>query len=159
MAIGYGVFMIGGRMNKIIALDENQVVLTVLADELAEDGFEVVRTENSDDFLGLVEEGPPRLAIMEIDLKTCDGLELLQTLRYRHYDLPIIIWSISPWDCRDVRILAADHHVLKRPDFQELKHKIRLALEASEPMSGQQYSNMQTAFSTTSWGHDSVGNH
>ncbi|HIJ75111.1 MAG TPA: response regulator [Deltaproteobacteria bacterium] len=70
-----------------------------------------------------------------IYLKMVDynGLDILQYIRNRFYDLPVILSTAYDTFKEDMKSIAADFYVVKRFDLTELKEKIAIALEARLP--------------------------
>ena len=72
----------------------------------------------------------PEVVVLDIKLVHYDGLELLQEIRKRHYDLPVILCTAYDTYKSDLRAIAADFYVVKSFDLSELKMKIHRAIEA-----------------------------
>jgi DNA-binding response OmpR family regulator len=62
-----------------------------------------------------------------------DGLDLLQDIRKTYYDLPVILCSAYPVYKYDLKSIAADYYVVKNSTLEELKLKIKMALEGGNP--------------------------
>ena len=60
-----------------------------------------------------------------------NGLELLQEIRNRHYDLPVILCSAYDTYKEDQKSITANYYVVKSFDLSELKIVIQRALESS----------------------------
>lgn len=116
---------------KILLLDDYECGRTVLADELKDDGYQIVEMGELPRILKAIKETQPGLVIMEICLGNQNGLDLLQEIRRRHYDLPVIIWTGHGSFRYDLRAKAADYYVVKSADSTELKVNIRKAFESS----------------------------
>jgi DNA-binding NtrC family response regulator len=72
----------------------------------------------------------PEVVVLDIRLVDYDGLELLQDIRNRHRDLPVILCTAYDTYKYDQKSIAADYYVIKSFDLSELKLAIRKALEA-----------------------------
>jgi DNA-binding response OmpR family regulator len=68
---------------------------------------------------------------LDIRLGQYDGLDLLQDIRRRYYDIPVILCSAYASFKWDLRSIAADYYVVKSGDLTELKKKIHRALEGT----------------------------
>jgi len=70
-----------------------------------------------------------------IYLKMVDynGLDILQYIRNRFYDLPVILSTAYDTFKEDMKSIAADFYVVKRFDLTELKNRIAMALETRLP--------------------------
>ena len=64
-----------------------------------------------------------------------NGLDLLQEIRNKFYDLPVILCTAYDTFKEDIKSIAADFYVIKSFDLAELKKKIVKALEAHIPSS------------------------
>jgi DNA-binding response OmpR family regulator len=116
-------------MNKILIVDDDVPIQILYADELTEEGYEVMTTGDCMGLLGLIEEEQPDLVVLDIRLGECSGLDLLQDIRNTYYELPVILCSAYSGFKYDLKSIAADYFVVKSSDFSELKVKIKMALE------------------------------
>ena len=120
-----------GDIKKILLLDDYACGRAVLADELKDEGYQIVEIEDLPRILKVIRETEPGLVIMEICLGQQNGLDLLQEIRRKHYDLPVIIWTGHGSFRYDLRAKAADYYVVKSADSAELKSNIRKAFEST----------------------------
>jgi two-component system response regulator (stage 0 sporulation protein F) len=93
-------------MNRILIVDDEKSIQLLFADELTEEGYEVITTG--------------------------DGLDLLQDIRNTYYDLPVVMCTAYPDFKYDLKSIAADYYVVKSSDLRELKRKIKMAFESGE---------------------------
>ena len=117
-------------MNKILIVDDDEPIQILYADELTEEGYDVITTDDGVGLLGLIEEAQPNLVVLDIRLGETNGLDLLQDIRNTYYELPVILCSAYTAFKYDLKSIAADYFVVKSSDFSELKVKIKMALEA-----------------------------
>jgi DNA-binding NtrC family response regulator len=61
-----------------------------------------------------------------------NGLDLLQDIRNKFYDLPVVLCTAYDTFKENMKSIAADFYVIKSFDLSELKNKIAMALEASK---------------------------
>jgi len=116
-------------MNKILIVDDDVPIQILYADELTEEGYDVITTGDGFGLLGLIEEAQPNLVVLDIRLGESNGLDLLQDIRNNYYELPVILCSAySAFKC-DMKSIAADYFVVKSSDLSELKVTIKMALE------------------------------
>ena len=118
-------------MNKILVLDNDETIQLLYADELTEEGYEVVTIGDEFRFMKLIEQECPDLIVMEIRLGKYNCLDLLQDIRNKFHNLPVILCTAYPCFKYDLRSIAADFLVVKSADLIELKLKIKMALEAN----------------------------
>lgn len=118
-------------MAKILIVDDEQHIRYLYSEELTEAGYEVITAENGFKLLERIEEEKPDLIVLDIKMVGYNGLDLLQEIRNKFYDLPVILCTAYDTFKEDMKSIAADHYVIKSFDLTELKNKIASALEAS----------------------------
>ena len=116
-------------MNRILIVDDEESIRILYADELTEEGYQVITTADGSRLLELIEQERPDLIVLDIVLGEYSGLDLLQDIRNAHYNLPVIICTAYSTFKYDLRAIAADHYVVKSSDVKELKLKVKMALE------------------------------
>ena len=116
-------------MNKILIVDDDVSIQILYADELTEEGYEVITTDDGLGLLGLIEEARPDVVVLDIRLGESNGLDLLQDIRNNYYELPVILCSAYSAFKYDLKSIAADYFVVKSSSLSELKGKINMALE------------------------------
>jgi len=118
-------------MNKILVIDGDEAIRLLYADELTEEGYEVITSGDGSQVTELIEQKRPDLIVMEVVLGQYDGLDLLQDIRNAFYRMPVILCTAYSHFRYDLRSIAADHYVVKSSDLTELKVRIKMAMEAS----------------------------
>ena len=118
-------------MNKILVIDGDEAIRLLYADELTEEGYEVITSGDGSQVMELIEQKRPDLIVMEVVLGQYDGLDLLQDIRNTFYRMPVILCTAYSHFRYDLRSIAADHYVVKSADLTELKVRIKMAMEAS----------------------------
>ena len=121
-------------MNKILLLDDDELIRMLFAEELNYEGYDVITSCDYPRILELIEKEKPALVLMETKLGEHDGLDLLQDIRNAYYNLPVILCTAYASLKYDPRSIAADYYVVKSSNLKELKFKIRIALEAGVPL-------------------------
>ena len=116
-------------MNKILIVDDEEAIQIVYAEELTEEGYEVIATGDGSRLLELIEQERPDLIVLDIRLGEYDGLDLLQDIRNTYYNLPVILCTAYSTFKYDPKSIAADYYVSKSSDLKELKLKIKMVLE------------------------------
>jgi CheY-like chemotaxis protein len=117
------------EMPKILVVDDEEPIRLLYEEELTDEGYEVVSVASGQGLLERIEQESPDLIILDIKLADANGLALLQEIRNRYYDLPVILSSAYEVFKRDVKTIAADAYVVKSSDLAPLKQAIRRALE------------------------------
>lgn len=121
-------------MNKILIVDDDVPIQILYADELTEEGYEVIATGDGLGLLGLIEGAQPDLVVLDVRLGEINGLDLLQDIRNNYYELPVILCTAYSAFKYDLKSIAADYFVVKSSDLSELKVKIKMALENSQQL-------------------------
>ena len=116
-------------MEKILLVEDEEAIRILYAEELTEEGYQVVTCDEGERATKLASELKPDLIVMDIKLGECNGLDLLQTVKQIHPDLPVILCSAFGSFKDDMLSVAADGFVEKSSDLGPLKHKIHRILE------------------------------
>ena len=119
-------------MDNILIVDDEKSMRMLYHDELTEEGYNVSTLGDGSKIIQTIEEKSPDLIVLDIKLGEYDGLELLQDIRNTYYDMPVILCSAYSNYKYDLRSIAADYYVVKRENLEELKLKIRMAMEGGE---------------------------
>jgi two-component system response regulator (stage 0 sporulation protein F) len=118
------------EMPKILIVDDEEHICQLYSEELKDAGYEAITAESGYRLLERIEDEKPDLVVLDIKLVDYDGLDLLQDIRNRFYDLPVVLCSAYDTYKEDMRSVTADFYVIKSFDLTELKSKIAMALEA-----------------------------
>lgn len=119
-------------MTKILLVDDEEYIRRFYAEELSEEGYEVVTVASGHNLLRKINLFQPDLVILDIKLMDYDGLELLQEIRCSHHDLPVILCTAYDTYKEDPRAFAADYYVIKSFDLTELKRAALRAIQADD---------------------------
>lgn len=123
-------------MNRILVVDDDKAIRILYAEELAEEGYEVITNDGDSQLMALIRGKKPDLIIMDIRLGKQNGLDLLQDIRNTYYNLPVILCTAYDTFKYDLKSIAADYYVVKSSNLIELKSKIKMAIEGcSKPPS------------------------
>jgi DNA-binding response OmpR family regulator len=109
---------------KILVVDDEAHIRMLYTEELTEDGYEVITAENGQGLIERIETENPAVVVLDIKMVDYNGLDLLQDIRNKFYDLPVILCSAYDTFKDDMKSIAADHYVVKSFDLSELKQKI-----------------------------------
>jgi DNA-binding NtrC family response regulator len=119
-------------MAKILIVDDEEHIRFLYSEELTEAGYEVITAESGFKLLEKIAEEKPDLVVLDIKMVDYNGLDLLQDIRNRFYDLPVVLCTAYDTFKEDMKSIAADFYVIKSFDLTELKTKIAMALEAGQ---------------------------
>ena len=116
-------------MAKILIVDDEKSIRALCAEELGEEGYEVITTGEGKEVMSMIASNRPSAVVLDIRMEDCDGLDLLQELRNAYPDLPIILNTAYDSYREDVKSVAADYYVVKSYDLSELKAKLASLLK------------------------------
>jgi DNA-binding response OmpR family regulator len=117
-------------MAKILVVDDEEHIRFLYSEELTEAGYEVITADSGHRLLEKIEDEKPDLVVLDIKMIDYNGLDLLQDIRNKFYDLPVVLCTAYDTFKEDMKSIAADFYVIKSFDLTELKNKITMALEA-----------------------------
>ncbi len=120
-------------MARILIVDDEEHIRTLYTLELEDEGHEVLALATGKGLAAEIERFQPGVVILDIKMVDVSGLDLLQEVRNRFYDLPVILCSAYGSYKGDLKSIAADYYVVKSSDLTELKKRILAALEARIP--------------------------
>lgn len=120
-------------MAKILIVDDEEGIRMLYAMELQDEGYEVITLPDGKDLLEVVDAQEPDCIVLDIKMREYNGLDLLQQIRKKHDDLPVILNSAYSSFKVDLKAVAADYYVVKSSDLGELKEKLKVALETRIP--------------------------
>ena len=109
----------------ILVIDDEEHVRMLYAEELKALGHDAVLSDGSVDPLALIQEHQPDLIILDIKLESRSGLDVLQIIRCKHAELPIILSTAYDSFRCDLKSIAADAYVVKSYDSSELMQTVQ----------------------------------
>jgi len=118
---------------RILIVDDEEHIRTLYTLELQDEGYEILALETGKGLAEEIARFVPDVVVLDIKMVDVSGLDVLQEVRNKYYDLPVILCSAYGSYKGDIKSIAADYYVVKSSDLTELKNKIRTALEARIP--------------------------
>jgi DNA-binding response OmpR family regulator len=96
-------------------VDDDPHIRTMVAEELADSGCEVVALTNGQGLEARLAEGGIDLVFLDVQMPDCDGIECLRDLRSRGCTVPVVIFTSlnDPERRRQAQEAGADDYVLK----------------------------------------------
>ncbi|WP_461210350.1 response regulator [Desulfocurvus sp. DL9XJH121] len=117
------------QQHKILVVDDEKHIRMLYQEELQADGYAVGTSDGTEDILEALDREKPDVVILDIKLgPNISGLDLLQKIRSREQDLPVILCTAYDSFQHDLKSIAADYYVVKTVDLTELKSKVAAAL-------------------------------
>jgi len=120
-------------MNKILLVDDEPVILTVLKGILARDDREFASAANAAQALQLAHESPSlEVALVDKNLPDKNGLEVARELKHMHPDVEVILltgYASLDSAIEAVKVGAFDYIQKPIEDFDDLNQKVQRAAE------------------------------
>jgi two-component system, NtrC family, response regulator AtoC len=120
--------------NRILVVDDEQLIRWTLQKSLEKEGFGVLLAETGEEALRKIKEEVPDVVLLDINLPDMDGYEVLEkALKIDPTIIPIMLTALEDVDLivRAIRLGALDY-ITKPFDFSKVLLSIEKALEASQ---------------------------
>ena len=121
------------QIARILLVDDEQSIQTLLSYPLSRDGYDVVQATDGQEALELFDEQVFDLVVLDVMLPRIDGLEVCRRLRSRS-SVPIIMLTAKSDEIDKVvgLELGADDYITKPFSMREFSSRVRAALRRSE---------------------------
>jgi DNA-binding response OmpR family regulator len=121
------------RSPRILLVDDEQSIQTLLSYPLRKDGYEVVQATDGRQALDRFAEQPFDLVVLDLMLPLVDGLEVCRRLRARSA-VPIIMLTAKSEEIDKVvgLELGADDYITKPFSMREFRSRVKAALRRAE---------------------------
>jgi DNA-binding response OmpR family regulator len=121
------------RTPRILLVDDEQPIQTLLSFPLERDGYEVVVASDGREALARFDEQPPDLVVLDLMLPRMDGLEVCKRLRAKGETVPIIMLTAKSEEIDKVLglELGADDYITKPFSMREFRSRVKAALRRS----------------------------
>ncbi|TKD67898.1 response regulator transcription factor [Pseudalkalibacillus hwajinpoensis] len=115
---------------KILVVDDEISILTLLQFNLEQAGYEVVTAENGAEALEVVLAEKPKCIILDLMLPEMDGLEVCKELRQRHIHTPVLMLTAKDDEFDKVLglELGADDYMTKPFSPREVVARVKAIL-------------------------------
>ena len=77
-------------------VDDDPAVRRLVWTVLVDAGFDVAEAADGEEALRVIEDRPPRLLLLDIQMPHVDGPSLVHELRARLHDLPVVVMTGRP---------------------------------------------------------------
>ena len=132
------------RAPRILLVDDEQSIQTLLSFPLRKDGYDVVQATDGRQALDRFREQPFDLVVLDVMMPRLDGLEVCRRLRSRS-SVPIIMLTAKAEEIDKVLglELGADDYITKPFSLREFRSRVKAALRRGgmakrEPASDEQ---------------------
>lgn len=121
-----------GKPHKILVVDDEPSIRTLLKSTLARAGYAVIEAATAREAVSAAQIDKPDLVLLDLGLPDRDGLEIIAALR-GDGNLPVIVVSAREDSEQKVAALdlGAEDYVTKPFDTEELLARVRAALRRS----------------------------
>jgi DNA-binding response OmpR family regulator len=121
------------RAPRILLVDDEQPIQTLLSFPLQRDGYEVVQASDGREALARFSEQQFDLVVLDLMLPRMDGLEVCKTLRGQGSTVPIIMLTAKSEEIDKVLglELGADDYITKPFSMREFRSRVKAALRRS----------------------------
>ncbi len=122
-------------MTTILLVEDDKNQRLLYEQELRLEGYEIVTVADGKEGLGKVQEQPPDMIIMDINIPKMNGIETMGMILSKYKNIPIIINTAYSSYKDNFMSWAADAYIVKSSDLTELKNKIKeiLTKKAKDP--------------------------
>jgi DNA-binding response OmpR family regulator len=118
------------RAPRILLVDDEQSIQTLLSFPLQRDGYEVVHASDGREALARFDEQSFDLVVLDLMLPRMDGLEVCKRLRGQGSTVPIIMLTAKSEEIDKVLglELGADDYITKPFSMREFRSRVKAAL-------------------------------
>jgi DNA-binding response OmpR family regulator len=114
---------------RVLVVDDEKHIRMLYKEELEAEGYTVSTTDGQEAILEVIEREKPMVVVLDIKLgPNLSGLDLLQEIRGKDQDLPVILSTAYDSFQHDLKSIAADYYVVKSVELDELKNKVSMAM-------------------------------
>ena len=112
-------------MPRLLIVEDEDSLRELYAEELEEEGYEILRAENGKAAVELVKKESFDLIIMDIRMPEMDGIEALGKVISMNKKIPVIIYTAYSNYKSNFMTWTADAYLTKSSNLDELKDKIK----------------------------------
>ena len=115
-------------MAQILVIEDEANLSELYAQELSDEGFQVVTATNGKAGLEVLQNQAFDLVVLDLKMPQMDGIETLGKIVNQHPNLPVVINSAYSRYKDDFRAWSAEAYVVKSADLGELIATIKRIL-------------------------------
>ncbi|MFW5734272.1 MAG: response regulator [Oceanidesulfovibrio sp.] len=118
---------------KVLVVDDEKHIRMLYREELESEGYVIATSDGQEEILDVIAREKPQVVILDIKLgANRSGLDLLQEIRDKDPDIPVILSTAYDSFQHDLKSVSADYYVVKSVDLSELKSKVALAMAKAQ---------------------------
>ena len=118
-------FGMNSRPRPVLIVDDDIETLAAERQLLAENGFRVVEARDGAEALLVVQEDPPAVVVLDVQMPGMDGPSFARELRMALKRVPLVILTGVPDPRREADRCNAEAYLSKPFDAQELVNVVR----------------------------------
>ncbi len=119
-------------MNHILIVDDEASIRDLLSEFFRKRGYKVSTASNPAEALALTDSVPIQLVILDVLLEEADGMEVLQSVKDKHPNLPVVIMTGIGFDeelFKEAREKGAAGYVSKTLPLDQLLMEVHRVLK------------------------------
>lgn len=122
-------------MTKVLIIDDDPDVRTVMNILLKKSGYEVETASRKDEAWTKLQHFRPGVVLLDVLLSGADGRELCQEIKNNEESkhIPVIMFSAHPGAAENIRSYGADDFITKPINTEHLLEKIEKFASAERP--------------------------
>lgn len=138
----------GKKMKKVLVVDDESSIVTLLKYNLEEAGFEVITASDGQEGLNLAMSAKPDVIVLDWMLPYMDGMEVCKELRIQKVKTPIIMLTAKDAEFDKVLglELGADDYMTKPFSPREVTARVKAMIRRSG-MSAEKYQHAESKLS------------
>jgi CheY-like chemotaxis protein len=112
-------------MKRILVVDDEIHICELYKIELEDEGYAVTVVNSGAEALQVVDNNPPDLIVLDVQMPGMDGIETLEKLLGKDKGIPVILNTAYSHYKDDFTTWGADAYVVKSSDTSKLKTEIK----------------------------------
>ncbi|MGM9924595.1 MAG: response regulator [Bacillus sp. (in: firmicutes)] len=123
---------------KVLVVDDESSILTLLKYNLEQAGFEVITAADGEEAIEAAERGNPDLIVLDLMLPKLDGIEVCKILRQRKMNVPILMLTAKDDELDKILglELGADDYMTKPFSPREVIARVKAILRRANLQQG-----------------------
>lgn len=113
----------------VMCVDDEINLLKLYQQVLTEEGYQVLAARTLGEAVDLLGSFPIDLIVLDIKMERENGLDLLEEIKRKRPEVPVILNSAFSTYKSDFKSWLANEYLVKSSDFSELKSKIGKLLD------------------------------